>query len=102
MYACDFEYDGQYLSDYGFVICNLNGTSDFDTVSAGSRITFNTVSRHRGKMYSLTGTQYDDALQPHLISARTRMNMMICASPMTSIGTLCVGSIGVSSLNFRY
>lgn len=62
MYACDFEYDGQYLSDYGFVICNLSGTSDFDTVSAGSRITFNTVSRHRGKMYSLTGTQYDECI----------------------------------------
>ena len=52
MYACDFEYDGQYLSDYGFIICNFNGSSDFDVVSAGSKITFNTVSRHRGKKYS--------------------------------------------------
>lgn len=62
MYACDFEYDGQYLSDYGFIICNFNGSSDFDTVSAGSKITFNTVARHRGKQYSLAGTQYDDCI----------------------------------------
>lgn len=62
MYACDFEYDGQYLSDYGFVICTLGGTSDFDTVSAGSKITFNTVSRHNGKLYSLTSTQYSECI----------------------------------------
>ncbi len=62
MYACDFEYDGQYLSDYGFIICNFGGTSDFDTVSAGSKITFNTVSRHRGKIHSLVGTQYDECI----------------------------------------
>lgn len=62
MYACDFEYDGQYLSDYGFIICNLNGESDFDVVSAGSEITFNKVSRHSGKRYSLTSTQYDECI----------------------------------------
>lgn len=63
MYALDFEYDGQYLSDYGFVICNFGGTSDYDTVSAGSKITFNTVPMHRGEIYSLTGTQYDECVQ---------------------------------------
>lgn len=62
MYACDFEYDGQYLSDYGFVICNFGGTSGLETVSAGSKITFNTVSRHRGKIFSLAGTQYDECI----------------------------------------
>lgn len=62
MYACDFEYDSQYLSDYGFVICSFGGISDFDTVSAGSKITFNKVSRHYGKRYSLTGTQYDECI----------------------------------------
>lgn len=62
MFACDFEYDGQYLSDYGFVICNLGGSSDFDTVSAGSKITFNTVPKHHGKSYSLAGTQYDECI----------------------------------------
>lgn len=63
MYALDFEYDGQYLSDYGFVICNFGGTSDMDVISAGSKITFNTVARNRGKKHSLTGTQYDECVQ---------------------------------------
>lgn len=62
MYACDFEYDGRYLSDYGFIICNFGGSSDFDTVSAGSQITFNKVARHFGKMHSLTGTNYDECI----------------------------------------
>lgn len=62
MFAYDFEYDGQYLSDYGFTICSFNNSSDFEVVSAGSQITFNTVSRHRGKKYSLTGTQYDECV----------------------------------------
>lgn len=61
LYACDFEYDGKYLSDYGFVICSFSGTSDY-TISAGSKITFNKVQRHSGKIYSLSGTQYDECI----------------------------------------
>ena len=63
MYAIDFEYDGSYLSDYGFIICSFDGTSGSETVSAGSKITFNTVPMHYGKKYSLTGTQYDECVQ---------------------------------------
>lgn len=62
MYACDFEYDSQYLSDYGFIICDFGGGSDMDTISAGSKITFNTVSMHLGKVYGLTGTTYDECV----------------------------------------
>lgn len=62
MYAVDFEYDGQYLSDYGFIICSFDGASGSETVSAGSKITFNTVPMHNGKKYSLTGTQYDECI----------------------------------------
>lgn len=62
MYALDFEYDGQYLSDYGFMICNF-GDSGMNTISAGSTITFNKISLHRGKKYNLTGTQYDECIQ---------------------------------------
>lgn len=62
MYALDFQYDGRYLSDYGFMICTLGYGSDFETRTAGSRITFNKVSRHRGKIYSLVGTQYDECI----------------------------------------
>lgn len=62
MYAVDFSYDGQYLSDYGLVICSFDGPSGSETVSAGSKITFNTVPMHSGKNYSLTGTQYDECI----------------------------------------
>lgn len=63
MYAINFEYDGRYLSDYGFIICDFNSTSGANIVSAGSKITFNTVSRNKGKQYSLTSTQYDECIQ---------------------------------------
>lgn len=63
MYAIDFEYDSQYLSDYGFIICNFGGSSGIETVSAGSTITFNTVPRHYGKKYSLASTQYDECIE---------------------------------------
>lgn len=63
MYAQDFEYDGQYLSDYGFMICEFDGGSGVATVSAGSKITFNTVSQHGGRKHSLTSAKYDEGIQ---------------------------------------
>ena len=62
MFATDFEYDGHYLSDFGFTICSFNGSSDTETVSAGSKISFNTVSTHYGKRFNLAGTQYDECI----------------------------------------
>lgn len=62
MYALDFEYDGKRLSSYGFMLCTLGTSSDFDIVNAGSKITFNKVSRHRGKVYSLVGTEYEECI----------------------------------------
>ncbi len=63
MYALDFEYDGQYLSDYGFIICSFDGSPGISTVSAGSTVTFNKVSRYSGKKYCLVGTQYDECIE---------------------------------------
>lgn len=62
MYATDFEYDHHYLSDFGFVICSFDDAG-LGNVTAGSQITFNTVSRHYGKKYSLTSTQYDSCIE---------------------------------------
>ena len=62
MFATDFEYDGYYLSDFGFTICSFNGSSGVETVSAGSKISFNTVSTHYGKHFNLAGTQYDSCI----------------------------------------
>lgn len=63
MYALDFEYDGQHLSDYGFIICDFNSPSGADIVNAGSKIVFNTVSNHKGKIRYSVGTQYDECIQ---------------------------------------
>lgn len=63
MNAVDFEYDGYRLSDFDFVICDIEGNNGIVTVDAGSNITFNRVSRHRGKRYSLTSTSYDNCLE---------------------------------------
>lgn len=62
MYALDFEYDNRYLSDFGFIICSFDSPSGADVVSAGSKITFNTVSQNKGARYGLTGTQYDECI----------------------------------------
>lgn len=62
VYAIDFKYDGQYLSDYGFIICNFDGSNGVSVTDAGSRIAFNKVSRNNGKSYSLTSTQYGDCI----------------------------------------
>lgn len=62
MNAIDFYYDGQYLSDYGFIICDFDGTSGVDTISAGSTLTFNKVAEYDGKQHVLTSTKYDDCI----------------------------------------
>ena len=62
MYAIDFEYDGQYLSDYGFIICHFDYSDGANVASAGSKITFEKVSRLDGKRYSLTNTKYDECI----------------------------------------
>lgn len=63
MYATDFEYDGKFLSDFGFIVCSFEGGSGLETVSAGSEITFNKASRSQGKVHSLTSTNYTACIQ---------------------------------------
>ena len=63
MYAIDFEYDGQYLSDYGFIICDFESSSGTVVANAGSTISFNKVSRHNGMLYSLSHVSYDECIQ---------------------------------------
>ncbi len=62
MFALDFEYDNQRLSDYGLIICNFNNAS-METIKAGSSITFNKVSMNNGKKFNLTNTQYEECIQ---------------------------------------
>lgn len=62
MYAIDFEYDGQYLSDYDMIICHFDYSSGSATASAGSKISFGKVSRNFGKLYGLTNTSFDECV----------------------------------------
>lgn len=62
MYATDFEYDGQYLSDYGFIICNLGGSSGVDVLNVGSRITFYKSARHSGKKWASNDIKYEECI----------------------------------------
>jgi len=62
MYAMDFEYDGALLSSHGYIACLFESSGGFNSVSAGSEITFNTVSSFGGKHHILTGTTYENCL----------------------------------------
>ena len=62
VYAIDFEYDGQYLSDYGFIICNFDAVNGVNVTDTGSKIIFNKVSLNNGKNYSLTSSKYNECI----------------------------------------
>lgn len=63
MYALDFEYDGKFLSDFGFIICEFDKSmGGFDAASAGSNLTFNTVQIDNGKYFSLQSVKYDECI----------------------------------------
>lgn len=59
MKAYDFEYDGICLSDKGFMICHFD-SNGIETISNGSKITFNTVPTMFGSKFEMTGTQYEE------------------------------------------
>ena len=62
MKAFDFEYNGKFLSDYGFTICNF-GNKGLETISNGSKISFNTTPMFNGSKHLLTHSQYDECLE---------------------------------------
>lgn len=62
MKAHDFEYNGKKLSDYNMVICNFGGKG-LDTVSNGSKISFNMTPTFGGVKHELTNATYEDCLE---------------------------------------
>ena len=62
MNAVDFKYDGQFLSDYGFIICEFNGSNGLNEATTSSKISFETVPMLGGRRYSLVNAKYDEAL----------------------------------------
>lgn len=58
----DFEYDNINLSDFDCIVCTF-GTTDMQTISTSSEITFNTVSTRYGAKNEVTNTQYDSCIE---------------------------------------
>lgn len=62
MYALDFSYAEHYLSDFGFIVCDFNGSSGVQVANPGCQISFNRVSRHGGRRYGLASTNYTECI----------------------------------------
>lgn len=63
MYAYDFEYDGRYLSEFGFLICEFDGSGGVNISPTGYNITFDKISRSRGRINGLIGTRYENCVE---------------------------------------
>lgn len=63
MNATDFEYDGLFLSDFGYIICEFDGSYGVKNISAGSVINFNRVASGNGSLFYLTSANYDECLK---------------------------------------
>lgn len=61
MIATDFEFDGEYLKNWGFMICTMD-QDGFKSVNSDSKISFENVSLMRGKLFELTTSKYDTEL----------------------------------------
>lgn len=69
MIAEDFEYAGEYLKDWGCIICRSNTPNSFETIDNISQLTFDQISQFNGKRMMLTTSHYDD---------RIEINFQIC------------------------
>ena len=63
MYANDFEYDGEYLSNWGYQLCEIDSSNGFETINTDSQRTFDTVSQFNGKYYPLVVSYYTDHIE---------------------------------------
>jgi hypothetical protein len=62
MKAFDFEFDGVSLSSLGYVICNF-GNKGLETISNGSKISFNTTPILNGSLHLMTNANYEECLE---------------------------------------
>ena len=51
----DFEYDGNYLSDFGCIICSFD-SKGLDTINSGGEISFQKTAIQNGKKYLVTSS----------------------------------------------
>lgn len=61
MYALDFEYANERLSDYGMMICTFNGSGGTEAVSSGADITFSQAKASGSSRFSLYSFAYENA-----------------------------------------
>lgn len=63
MVAIDFEYAGEFLSDWGCMICDTDHPNGFQTINSDSQRTFDTISQFTGKKFVLTTSYYNDHIE---------------------------------------
>lgn len=63
MLATDFEYAGQYLKNWGCMICYTDSQSGFETIDNVAKRTFNTASQLYGRKFALTMSYYEDRIE---------------------------------------
>lgn len=63
MQAKDFEYDGEYLKNWGMMICSTDNDGGMTTVSSDSQLTFNNTSIMNGKVFPLISSVYEDRIE---------------------------------------
>lgn len=60
----DFEYNGQRLSEFGCILCTINGNIGAETVDVGNKIKFNTInnqSKNNSNRFKLYQSMYDES-----------------------------------------
>ena len=62
MKAFDFEFASKKLSSFGMIICDF-GSKGLDTISNGSKVSFNTVPVLGGSKHELTSVAYEECLE---------------------------------------
>ena len=77
MHACNFEYAGQLLSDFGFIVCSFDSSSGTSKSETGSEISFETAPVQYGKHVYKVGTKYSRCL---------KTTFQICKDPDQYIG----------------
>lgn len=61
--AKNFEYDGEFLNDKGYIICRTDTPSDFETIDSDSQKSFSTASLNHGKSMDLLYSSYEDRIE---------------------------------------
>ena len=58
MLFTDFEYDNKFLSDFGCIVCNIDGSTGVETEDIGSQLSLNTINRN--KKFRIASTEYSE------------------------------------------